>query len=88
MTQREHTLILMVLVAMMNRIKVMSDVLKSNGLLSVDDERAFAFAANLDALSKSALYEQAKEYYIGLAKILDVQTGLENLPPLRIPPQS
>jgi len=81
MTPKEHLLVLTLFVKQAQIAKVMLDILKSRGLLTDDDARAFEFSANVDAASISALFEQSKAKYLALARGLGIETGLEKSSP-------
>jgi hypothetical protein len=80
-TPKEHLLVLALFTKQAQMTKVLLDILKSRGVLTGDDARAFEFSQNIDAASNAALFEQAKEKYLVMAKGLGIETGLENLPP-------
>jgi hypothetical protein len=84
MTAQEHALVLALFAKQNQFIKVLFDILKSRGVLTGDDARAFEFSQSVDAASNLALLEEAKAKYLELAKQLGIQTGLENLPPASI----
>jgi len=81
MRPKEHLLMLTVFAKQNQLIKLLLDILRSRGILTGDDARAFEFSANVDAVSNAALFEEAKQKYLTLAKGLGIETGLENLPP-------
>ena len=84
MTSKEHLLVLTVIAKQTQLIKSLLDILKSRGIASADDARAFEFAAITDAASNAALFEREKAGYLRLAKAMGIETGLENLPPLSV----
>lgn len=81
MTRDEHVLMLSLFTKQTQFIKMLLDMLKSRGIVDQSDLPAFEFSVRLDAASNVALFEQAKEKYLALAKGLGIETGLENLPP-------
>jgi len=81
MTTEEHLLVLTLTVKQNQLIKLLLDILKSRGILTGDDARAFEFSANVDVASNVALFAEAKRKYLILAEGLGIETGLENLPP-------
>ena len=76
MTPDEHRLVLWVFVRQAQTTKALLDILKSREILQDDDAEAFAASVFLEA-SNSALYQQAKEEYLKIAKLLGVETGLK-----------
>jgi hypothetical protein len=84
MTPKEHALVLALFAKQNQFIKMLLDILKSRGILTGDDARAFEFSQSVDAVSNAALLDEAKAKYLELAKGLGIQTGLENLPPVPI----
>lgn len=87
MTPREHLLVLALFVRQAHLAKLLADVLKSREIMSDEDWKAFEFAASVDDLSNSALFDLMKAKYIELASQLGIPTGLENLPPLQLSSQ-
>ena len=79
MTQQEHLLVLTMLTKQMQSTKVLVDVLKSRGLLEGDDAAAFQSAVAHDLDSNAALFQDALKEYLGFAKHLRIETGLEGL---------
>jgi hypothetical protein len=61
-------------------IRILLDMLKSRGIVTADDEKAFSFSQIVNAPSNAALFDEAKETYLRIAHSLEVQTGLERLP--------
>ncbi|MGA7381835.1 MAG: hypothetical protein WBX03_13380 [Terriglobales bacterium] len=78
MTPEEHSLVIAILARQFQQGKTFIEILKSRGILEGDDPLAFASTVYLDPASNSALWQQAKEDYLQLAKMLGVQTGLES----------
>ena len=82
MTPQEHMLLLLLIMKQNQSIKILLDALKSRGVLTGDDPQAFEFSQMQDVLSNAALFDEAKEKYLILARSLGIQTGLENMPKL------
>lgn len=61
-------------------IRTLLNMLRSRGVLTADDERAFQSAQMQDVASTAAVFDEAKEVYLKLARPLGIQTGLENMP--------
>lgn len=80
MTPEEHLLVLSLHVKQAQFNKILLDILKSRGIVTADDVRAFEFAASVDVASNSALLQQVRERYLRLAKGLGVD--LESPSPL------
>lgn len=80
MTPNEHMLMLLLVMKQKQAIRILLDILKSNGILSGDDERAFDFSQSVNAPSNAALFDEAKAVYVEIAKSLGIHTGLETLP--------
>jgi hypothetical protein len=77
MTTQEHKLILGLFAKQTQLITILLQILKSRDLVQHDDAQAFEFAVTEDAASNAALFARAKKSYLGLAKSLGVETGLE-----------
>lgn len=60
--------------------RMLLNMLRSRGVLTDDDEKAFASAQTQDVGSNAALFDEAKEAYLKIAHSLDMETGLENMP--------
>ena len=80
MTQSEHLLLVLIYFKQQKAIRILLDMLRSHGLLTADDEKAFAFAQTANAPSNAALFDEAKSNYMKIAESLGIQTGLEQLP--------
>jgi hypothetical protein len=62
-------------------IRVLLNMLKSRGVLTADDETAFASAQMQDAGSNAAIFDETLAKYLVIASAAGIQTGLENMPP-------
>lgn len=80
MTPEEHMLILLLSFKQQQAIRILLNMLRSRGVLTADDEEAFASALTQDAGLNAALFDQAKDAYLTIARSLEIQTGLEKLP--------
>jgi hypothetical protein len=80
MTTGEHMLMLQLFFKQRQAIRILLDILKSRGVLTADDEQAFAYAQTANAPSNAAVFDEAKHFYLTLAHALAVETGLENMP--------
>jgi hypothetical protein len=81
MTPKEHLLMLTLFAKQMQLIKILFDVMDRHGLRMADDIPAFEFGENIDAESRIDILIDTWEKYVGLAKHLEVVTGLESHPP-------
>jgi hypothetical protein len=77
MTKQEHLLIITLFTKQMQFIKILVNLLKSNGIATQDDVNAFGFATALDMQSNLALFRDASTSYVQLAKGLGIETGIE-----------
>jgi hypothetical protein len=82
MTPKEHLLLLTLIAKQAQHINLLLNVLKSRGIVTGDDARAFEFAASVDARANAALLQREKDSYLQVARGLGLETGLETLPPL------
>ncbi len=80
MTTDEHMLVLQLFFKQRQAIRILLNMLKSHGILTEDDEKAFASAQTQDTGSNAAIFDEAKHFYLSLAHSLAVETGLENIP--------
>jgi len=80
MNPKEHFLMLQLLFKQRQAIRILLNMLKSRGVLTEDDEKAFSFAQTHHVQSNAALFDEAKGMYLDLARSLEVVTGLENMP--------
>jgi hypothetical protein len=80
MTPNEHYLVLLIYFKQQQAIRILLDMLRSYGVLTADDEQAFSFAQTANAPSNAAVFDEAKENYLLLARSLGIQTGLEQFP--------
>ncbi len=93
MTPEEHMLMLNLFFKERQGVRVLLNMLRSRGVLTPDDEQAFASAQNQDIGSNAAIFYEAKTAYLQMAHSMGIQTGLENLPEppvefFRVPPKS
>lgn len=79
MTTDEHMMMFMLFFKQRQSIRVLLDMLKSRGVLSGDDESAFAFAHVQDQALNAAIFDEALEAYQTLAEATGIQTGLDKL---------
>ena len=77
MTQKEHLLLLTLFTKQQQIIQSLGSLLKSHGLASADDLRAFEFAETQDDHATSVLLQSTKEFYLHVADQLGIATGLE-----------
>jgi hypothetical protein len=75
MTPDEHMLILQLLFKQRQALRILLDMLKSRGVLTDDDDKAFASVQLQDAPSNAAIFEEAKSLYLKLADSLELDTG-------------
>jgi hypothetical protein len=80
MTIEEHMLMLNLLFKQRQGMRVLLNMLRSRGVLTEDDEKAFASAQIQDVLSNAAVFDETKEFYLKSAHSLGILTGLENMP--------
>jgi len=78
-TPNEHMLMLLIYWKQQKAIRILLDMLKSHGILSADDEQAFAFSQQQNISSNAALFDEAKANYLALAASLGIPAGLERL---------
>jgi hypothetical protein len=77
MTDKEHELMVLMFARMFEAIATVTDTLKSRGLWTADDEKAFRYAVHADDAKLLGFVAQATVDYIGLARRAGVVTGLE-----------
>jgi hypothetical protein len=75
MTPDEHVLLLQLLFKQRQAIRILLDMLKSRGVLTEDDEKAFASAQAQNVGSNAAIFDEAKSLYMTLADSLGLETG-------------
>ena len=80
MTTDEHMLMLQLFFKQRQTIRILLDMLRSRGVLTADDEQAFAYAQTANAPSNAAVFDEAKRFYLTVAHSLEIETGLENMP--------
>jgi len=80
MTPEEHRLVIWVLARQLQLGKLFIDILKSRNVLEESDVEAFASTVFWDETSNHALYADAKQEYLKIAKELGLVTGLEPKP--------
>jgi hypothetical protein len=80
MTPEEHMLMLTLYFKQQQAIRILLDMLKSRGVLTADDEAAFAFAQIQNEGSNAAIFDEAKDAYLTMAHAVEVETGLEQMP--------
>ena len=78
MTKEEHELMVLMFARVYESVKVISDVLKSNGVLTGDDPKAFSHAVHADDRKLIQCLAQAQRDYLNLAKQTGVVTGLKS----------
>lgn len=76
MTKAEHALMISMFVKHQMFIKMVIEVLKSRGLVSGDDLRAFEFRVNVDDAGKTELFEAMTTLYVQVATRLGIETGI------------
>jgi hypothetical protein len=76
MTKAEHALMISMFVKHQMFIKMLIEVLKSNGIVSGDDLPAFEFRVNADAPGKAELFESMTTLYVQVATKLGIDTGI------------
>ena len=81
MTPLEHELIMLMFARMNEAIATITDVLKSRGLLTEDDAKAFSHAVHYDETKTLPVVLQTWRDYLACAAQVGVATGLENGPP-------
>jgi hypothetical protein len=72
MTSNEHALIIAMFTKQARQIKVLSDVLKSNGILQGDDLEAFTNIVDSDPVTSRELSIETVKEYMETVKNLDV----------------
>lgn len=77
MEPKEHYLLLVMFARIHEHLHVITDTLKSRGLWTDDDERAFSVAVALDSEKLRTCLKLASKDYLRLASALGVATGLE-----------
>jgi hypothetical protein len=80
MTPEEHMLMLSLYFKQQQAIRILLDMLKSRGVLTADDEAAFAFAQTQNTGSNASIFDEAKNSYLTMAHAVGVGTGLEHMP--------
>jgi hypothetical protein len=80
MTTEEHILVMHLIFKQQQAIRALLNMLRSRGVLTPDDEAAFASAQMQDAGSNAAIFDQTKDAYLRIAASLGIRTGLENMP--------
>jgi hypothetical protein len=80
MTQQEHELMVTMFARVYEAIGMLTEALKSRGVLPDDDERAFAHLVHSDPQKVVRYLLQAQSDYSRLAKSSGVATGLDELP--------
>lgn len=81
MTPQEHELMLTMFARMQEAVGILTEVLKRDGLLTGDDEKAFSHAVHHDPNRTVQFALQAWHDYQSCAAQVGVVTGLENGPP-------
>jgi hypothetical protein len=79
MSPEEHLLIVAFFMKQNQSIKILLDILRSRGIITGDDAKAFEFSQMQDVGSNAALFDQVKQSYQTIARPLGIRTGLENL---------
>lgn len=79
-TTEEHILLLHLFFKQQQAIRILLDMLRSRGVLTDDDEKAFAAAQMQNAGSNAAIFAEMKANYLKIARAAGVETGLEQLP--------
>lgn len=77
MTKEEHGVIIAMFAKQYQSMKVLSDIMRSRGIIEQGDFSAFHFAVQKDDPLNVAIYQQTKEQYLKYAKGIGVDTGLE-----------
>jgi hypothetical protein len=77
MTPKEHELIVLMFARVNESIGIIGETLKSRGLWSGDDSRAFAHAVHADDQKIDSCVSKALTEYCSLAAHLGVVTGLK-----------
>jgi hypothetical protein len=77
MTREEHLLIVTMLGRQQLLIKLLIELLRSNGIISSDDLQAFEFVLRQDAASNEALLREVRGVYREMAEGLGLDTGLK-----------
>lgn len=80
MTHEEHEMMLMLFARLYEAIEVLKETLRSRGLWTEDDEKAFSHAVHQDARKLLSSLTQAYVDYVRVAKIAGVATGLADVP--------
>lgn len=78
MTPDEHKLMILVFARQLQMGKTFIEILKSRGVLEQGDSEAFASIVYRDASSNTDLALDAAKQYLHFAKMLGVDTGIEN----------
>ncbi len=81
MTPKEHELMMLMFARMQESVGILIDVLKSRGIMTGDDEKAFSDAIHHDPKRLLQFVLQAHNDYQKCAEQVDLVTGLENGPP-------
>ena len=80
MTQQEHELMVTMFARLYEAIGILTEALKSRGVLPEDDERAFAQLVHQDPQKAVRYLLQAQADYARVAKNSGVATGLAEFP--------
>lgn len=80
MNPQEHLLIVCLYFKQQQAIRILLNMLKSRGVLTDDDEAAFASAQMQNYESNAAIFDGAKAAYLAIARGAGVATGLEQMP--------
>jgi hypothetical protein len=72
MTANEHTLMISMFIKQARQIKVLSDVLTTNGILQGDDLKAFGDIVDSDPVASKELSIQTLDDYAATCKTLDI----------------
>ena len=85
MTPQEHELMIMMFARMHEAIEILKETLKSRGLWTDDDEKAFSHAVHADARKLLQNIGQAYIDYARIAKLAGVVVELPE-PPAKLSP--
>ena len=80
MTPKEHFLVFTLFTKHLQLLRILADTMKNNGI-DVSDFDAVEYAATSDPKALHDVSMMMWQKYVGLAKALGVETGLENHPP-------
>jgi hypothetical protein len=76
MTKEEHTLMIMMFARMNEGLGAIRDILRSRGIISGDDLKAFRHAVYDDAVKIHEYFAQARMDYLTLANQQGVKTDI------------